>query len=300
MNTHRLRRGFAALVAVLAAAAFIAVPALAGGVVRSPALTPGSTYLALGDSVTFGYLEPTVVPTPNYHHPGHFLGYPELIGAELKVKVVNASCPGETSASLIDVHAQSNGCENAPGSKVGYRTVYPLHVSYKGSQLAFAVRYLQTHSNVRLVSLMIGANDAYVCEESTKDHHCTSKSELDAVLGQISKNVTTILEAIRHKAHYHGQIVILNYYSLDYAVALDNAESKLLNGAQDSAAKPFGAEIADGYGEFQAQSRDFGGDVCQAGLITSWGNPRCPTSGVHPTYAGQSLLAEAILKAIRS
>jgi len=298
VNTYRLRRGFAVLVAVLAGAAFVAVPAVAGGVVRSPALTPGSTYLALGDSVTFGYLESTVVPTPNYHDPGYFLGYPEHIGVELKVKVVNASCPGETSASLINVNAQSNGCENAPGSKTGYRALYPLHASYKGSQLAFAVHYLKTHHNVHLVSLMIGANDAFVCEETTKDH-CMSKPELDAVLGQISKNVTKILTAIRHTAHYHGQIVILNYYSLDYASALDNAESLLVNGAQDSAAKPFGAEIADGYGEFEAQSRDFGGDVCQAGLITSWGTPRCPTTGVHPTYSGQSLLAEAILKVIR-
>ena len=298
MTNYRFRSGLAVLVAVLAGLAGLAAPALARGVVRSPALTPGSTYLALGDSVTFGYVEQQVVPTPNYHDAGSFLGYPEHIARQLKVHVVNASCPGETTGSFIEATAQSNGCENAPGSSVGYRTAYPLHVSYKGSQLAFALHYLRTHHDVRLVSLMIGANDLFVCQETTKDH-CVSPSEQAAVLSEISHNVRKIVAAIRRQAHYRGQFAIVNYYSLDYASATDDAVSQALNRAQDSGARPFGVEIANGYGEFEAASRIFGGDVCVAGLITSWGNPRCPTSDVHPSYSGQALLAAALLKAIR-
>src|SRR5881227_3183016 len=81
--------------------------------------TPSATYLALGDSVTFGYLESTVVPTPNYSNQAYFRGYPERLAKELHARVVNPSCPGETSASLINAKAPSNGCENAV---VGYRT----------------------------------------------------------------------------------------------------------------------------------------------------------------------------------
>src|SRR5689334_1553471 len=60
-------------------------------------VTRGSTYLALGDSVTFGFEEPQVVPKPDYSNASSFLGYPELLGAELHINVANAACPGETS-----------------------------------------------------------------------------------------------------------------------------------------------------------------------------------------------------------
>ena len=133
-------------------------------------ITKGSTYLALGDSVTFGYEEPTVVPAPNYRGCRELPRLSRDFGSVLHMKVVNAACPGETSSSLIDNTAQSNGCENTPGKgNVGYRTLYPLHASYSGSQLAFAVSYLKKHQNVRLVSLMIGANDGLLCQETTAD-----------------------------------------------------------------------------------------------------------------------------------
>jgi lysophospholipase L1-like esterase len=81
----------AALVAVVLFTLGLGSALAAGG----PApVTPGSRYLALGDSVVFGYEEPQVVPAPNYHNPASFLGYPELVGAALHLKVANASCPG--------------------------------------------------------------------------------------------------------------------------------------------------------------------------------------------------------------
>src|SRR5436305_6696536 len=75
-------------------------------------LAPGTRYLALGDSVTFGYEEGGVTPKPNYHDAASFIGYPEQIAREIHVKVANAACPGETSSSLIDPKAQSYACEN--------------------------------------------------------------------------------------------------------------------------------------------------------------------------------------------
>jgi len=263
---------------------------------RPAPLTPGSRYLALGDSVTFGYMEGQVVPKPNYKDAASFPGYPEQFGAAQHVIVANASCPGETSSSLIDVKAQSNGCENAIGSSVGYRTAFPLHVKYKGSQLAYALGYLQAHKNVRLVSLMIGANDYFVCLRTTKDG-CTSKSEQQALLIKIAHNVRLILSSIRNKAHYKGQVAIVNYYSLNYAQAAVNAQSLALDHALDSAAKPFHVEIADGYGELKAAALHFGGSTCGAGLLTQLGSPG--NCGVHPSYAGQALLAQALAKAVR-
>jgi len=259
---------------------------------RTP-VTSGSTYLALGDSVTFGFQEQQVVPAPNYADASSFLGYPELFGSELHVKIVNAACPGETSSSLIDATAPSNGCENTPGKgNVGYRTVSPLHVSYSGSQLAFAVGYLKKHHDVRLVSLMIGANDGLVCQETTADH-CAS--ELGTVVTTVSSNVKTILSTLRNKAHYRGQLAIVNYY--DTAQGESN-EIGLLNQTIDTAAAPFHVVTADGFGEFAAAAAHSGGNTCTAGLLTQLVGTPTPC-GIHPSYSGQSLLAQALEKVVR-
>jgi lysophospholipase L1-like esterase len=302
--------------AVCAAAALGAVPALArdssrparpgaahrrhdgsapGGPYVLP-VVPGSRYLALGDSVTFGYQEPQVVPTPDYADAASFANYPDLLGSELHLNVANLACPGETTGSLINASALSNGCENTLGNTAtAYRTLFPLHVSYSGSQLAYAVSYLRQHRNVTLVSLMIGANDFFVCRETTSDG-CTSSSELSATAAKVAANVATILSAIRDQAHYIRQLVIVNYYSLDYASAADDAETQLVNQTVDAAAQPFHVEIADGYGEFQAGSTDSGDDTCTAGLLTQLGAPG--DCGIHPSYAGQSLLAQTLEDAI--
>jgi lysophospholipase L1-like esterase len=280
----------------------LALPAAAGAALRvaptrAQPVAPGARYLALGDSVTFGYMESNVVPAPNYKNASSFLGYPEQFGAQLRVNVANAACPGETSSSLINPNAISNGCENVRGKPGGYRTAYPLHVKYKGSQLSYAVSYLKMHPTTRLVSLMIGANDVFVCQETTSDG-CLAPAEQQAVFKKVSSNVKVILSAIRNKARYKGQIAIVNYYSLNYNVALENTVSAGLNQAQDSAAKPFGTEIADGYGLMKLAANRGGaqGDTCKAGLLTQLSTGSC---GVHPSYAGQAVLAQALMKGVR-
>ncbi|HEY6397366.1 MAG TPA: SGNH/GDSL hydrolase family protein [Solirubrobacteraceae bacterium] len=276
-------------------AGLLAAPA--AGATGRPPVVPGSRYLALGDSVTFGYQEPFVVPSPKYTDPGSFLAYPEQLGAELHLIVANPACPGETSASLIDARAESNGCENTLGAPTGYRRLWPLHVRYKGSQLAYAVRYLRAHRDVALVSLMIGANDLFICQETTHDG-CGSAPEQAAAFAKIRRNVGKILSAIRNQAHYRGQLAIVNYYSLDYTFAFITGAVRALNKAQDSAARPFHVEIGNGFREFEAASLHFGGKPCQAGLLTLHMIGPPPTCGVHPSYAGQALLAQALEKAI--
>lgn len=270
-----------------------AIPAQAAASAGAPPVTAGARYLALGDSVTFGYMEANVVPAPDYRHPRSFIGYPELLAAELHLRVANAACPGETSASLIDASAQSNYCENSPGDpNVGYRKSFPLHVHYPGSQLAYGLHYLHQHRDVRLVSLMIGANDGLLCIETTPDA-CSSTSEMNSVKRKVTRSVRHILKAIRDQAHYRGQLAIVNYYS---PFAAYNSRSVGLNQTVDAAAKPFHVVVADGYGEFARADRHSGNDPCTAGLLTQVGGGHC---GIHPSYAGQSLLAQALEKVIR-
>jgi lysophospholipase L1-like esterase len=280
--------------------AFATAPALAKTSSKKPTtpkitvhtpVTGGSTYLALGDSYTFGYEEPQVVPAPNYADAASFIGYPEMLGSELHLNVVNAACPGETSSSFINATAPSNGCENSPNGGPAYRTQFPLHVKYNGSQLGFAVSYLKKHHNVRLVSLLIGGNDLLLCQETTADH-CASLVEEGGVIATAAKNIKTILSAIRNKAHYGGQIALLNYYS---PTASLNAVTAIGDQTVASAGKPFHVAIADAFGQFNAADAHSGGNPCTAGLLTQLSIGGC---GIHPSYSGAGLLAQAVEKAI--
>jgi lysophospholipase L1-like esterase len=301
MGSERARRVHALAAACVTLAVMAILAPVAGAATLTPvgsstAVTPGSRYLALGDSVTFGYQEKTVVPAPNYKNAASFFGYPEQIGLQMRLKVTNAACPGETSASLINAKAQSNGCENSLGKPTtGYRRSFPLHVKYSGSQLAYAVSYLKANRSTKLVTLMIGANDLFLCQEQTKDG-CLAKSEFNGTLKKIAANVRTILQTIRKTAGYRGQIVIVNYYALNYGSALVRGQSQGLNAAVDGAARPFGVRFADGFGTFKVASLRSGASPCTAGLLTQLGAPG--NCGVHPSYAGQALLAQALAKAL--
>lgn len=219
----------------------------AGAVVSVHA--PG--YLALGDSITFGFREGSTVPPPAYADAQSFVGYPEDIGAALGWRVVNAACPGETAASFIDVRAQSDGCETFASSGPGYRASFPLHVTYRGPQLQYAVGYLRAHPKTKPVSLVIGVNDLFACVATTADH-CAS--EHGKVLGKVADDVAHILGTIRKGGHYTGQIVVVNYYSLSSAESVgsatlfDNTGIAQLNAAVDHAAVPFAVTFASGEG----------------------------------------------------
>jgi lysophospholipase L1-like esterase len=268
------------------AAAFLFAATTAGTTAADPinGSDANGTYLALGDSVPFGYQPAAATPTPNYQIARSFVGYPELVGQALAERASNAACPGETTASLVTAGAQSNGCENSVGSPVGYRTLFPLHVEYQGTQLAYALQYLHAHKHTRLITIMVGANDAFVCQATTADH-CTSPAELGAVATQIATNLGTTLAAIR-AAGYSGPLVAVTYYSLSYTDPAQIAGALFLDNTISAVAH---------FAAFAAGSAASGGSPCAAGLLIKLPNGSCD---VHPTLAGHKLLAAAVLQAI--
>jgi lysophospholipase L1-like esterase len=246
------------------------------------------SYLALGDSVAFGYVPPDAVPAPDYYDARSFVGYPEDIARALGLRVSNASCPGETTSSMLDVTAQSNGCENSVGSPVGYRTLYPLHVEYRGSQIAYAESYLTHHRRTRLVTIDIGANDAFVCQATTADV-CSSTAELDALAGEIAGNLAAIYAGIR--SVYGGPLVALTYYSLSYTDPTQIAAAVFLNSVIAGAGAKYGVIVADGFKAFEEPSLAAGGSPCAAGLLIPVPGGTC---NIHPSAYGHWLLARAV------
>ena len=271
----------------VAAVLMPAVPASAGSVTGPAA---NGTYLALGDSVAFGYVPPEAVPAPNYQSAHSFAGYPEDVAQALRVRVWNASCPGETTESMLVAGVVSNGCENSPGSPTGYRTLYPLHVQYQGTQMEYALKYLAVHRHTQLVTIDIGANDVFLCQETTADH-CTNPAELQAVLMEIATNLTKIYTQIRDVANYQGPLVALTYYSLDYTGPAQEAGVQALNSVIASVTVAFGGQVADGFAAFEGPSMAAGGSPCAAGLLIKLPDGTC---NIHPSPAGHLLLAKAI------
>jgi lysophospholipase L1-like esterase len=240
------------------------------------------TYLALGDSVPFGFRGGA---TSEYSDPDNFVGYPELVGKELGLEVVNASCPGETTASFLDTKAQSNGCDNSLQSGFGYRTAYPLHVLYDSvdqSQLAFAVSTLAKTEDVDLVTLQIGANDGFICQQTTADR-CSSPAEIQMLAQSVQTNLDRVLKALREQ--YEGQIVVVTYYALNYSDPT-GAATQVLDRGIAQVAEANGADIADGYAAFRQRATEAGGSSVDAGLVLP--------NDVHPSAEGQQLLADAV------
>jgi lysophospholipase L1-like esterase len=277
----RLRRALVALFTVAAVVPLAACDGPAGAATPKPP----ATYLALGDSVPFGFQA-----RGDFSKAGNFVGYPSLVGEKLGLKVVNATCPGETTASLIDETAQSNGCENSPGSPFGYRNGFPLHVLYDSvneSQLDYAVRTLRRTKNVSLVTLQAGANDAFLCQHRTSDG-CLS--EIGAVAQTVQTNLGKILAALRGDGGYRGRIVVVTYYATDYA-SPEAGAIQALDRAMAAAAEAHGAVVASGFDAFRPVAAKSGGDAVAAGLVLP--------NDVHPTAEGQRLLARAVEKATR-
>jgi lysophospholipase L1-like esterase len=245
------------------------------------------TYLALGDSVSFGYAPPQAVPAPKYHDQHSFVGWPDYVAQHLGERVSNAACPGETSLSLITAGVPSNGCEE------GYRALFPLHVQYQGTQIEYALDYLAHHDHTRLVTIMIGANDFFLCQSTTADH-CSSPAELGAVATQLAGNLASIFRQLRG-AGYTGPIVTLTYYSLSYSDPVAVAGTLFLDSIVAGVTLASGGIVADGFAAFQGPAAASGGSSCAAGLLIRLPNGTCD---VHPTQAGQQLLAGTVLQAL--
>jgi len=171
-------------------------------------------------------------------------------------------------------------------------------VSYTTSQLDFAVAFLRSHPETRLVTLDIGANDLFVLEnlECRANTGCIAAG-LPAVLQMVGKNLTTIYGRIRGEAAYRGHIVALTYYATDYRDQTTVQALGALNATIAAATLAADGKVADGSGAFRLIAGFAGGDACRAGLLIVTG--RSPlTCDIHPSPFGREVLATAIQLAL--
>jgi len=266
-------------------------------------------YLALGDSVAFGYN-----PVDAQKDPANlaaFVAYPELISLAL-IPTANAACEGETSGSFIDVTRPDQG---SPDCRAWRAAGDAMHVHYAGaaqSQLQFAVGYLLSHRNTATVSIGIGGGDLLslgaTCAAAFNTNDPAYAQEVagcelqqaPAVLAQTAQNIATIVGTIR-SIGYTGQLVLVTYPAEQYSnlndvnlIATAGLDRAMVGVAQ--AFPQWNVSIAKGFSTFGAIATLLGGgDSCKAGLLYRLPDGTCD---IHPSRFGHTQLAAAVASAV--
>ena len=252
-------------------------------------------YLALGDSVAFGFIDQAGY---EYYYPTNFVSYADYLDLALGSNLTNAACPGETTGSFISSAAPDDGCRY-------YRSLFALHVVYisaRSTQLAFATSFLQHHSDTALVTINLGANDLFLLEQGCNNDPTCIEMGAPKVFATAAANMQTILAGLRATG-FNGPLVIVNYYSLDYSNQFETELTIGLNQAISAPAQAYGAVVADVFSAFQAAASNpfAAGNTCVAGLLNASNPPTSPPScDVHPSQSGHKLIAKVVAGVYRS
>ncbi|HWX43692.1 MAG TPA: SGNH/GDSL hydrolase family protein [Solirubrobacteraceae bacterium] len=254
-----------------------------------PIPTP-TTYLALGDSLAFGYSQAKFNSLlPNEEPSKYNTGYVDDFGRVLRLfdhtlQIVNDGCPGETTESFI-----KGPC---PYVAEGF----PLHHPYSGgpgsSQLSDALGYLGLHpGTVNPITIDIGANDALGLIEGTcKFEPACIAAGAPATFAHVGANLGLILGELRAAAP-HAQIVVLGLYNpFGETIPGGDLLTGELNEVMASVAAGVGARFADPLPVFNPSGTQEHRTIC---LLT---NMCTPLVDIHPTDLGYAVLGGLVLR----
>lgn len=293
--------GRAAIAAVSLCAALSLAPPVVGAAGAHPGKGRGGpqrSYLALGDSLAFGYQRAKFESLYPNENPAAFdTGYVDDIVAALRLRypplqVVNDGCPGETTESFI-----RGPCE--------YQLSFPLHHPYAAgpdsSQLADALAFLGEHRNfVNPITIDIGANDVLgVAGACSLRLTCVSE-HASALIAHLSANLTLILTDVRQAAP-HAKIAVLGLYDPFGEAALpgSNEITALVNETMAQTAAGAGALFVDPQPAFNPPGAEEEATICALTNMCSAGKVVL-TGDIHPTDRGYAVLASLILAELRS
>lgn len=245
----------------------------------SSLIGPKATYLALGDSLGFGFQ-----PSGDFTH-GYADDFFQNLHSQGTQTLENLSCNGETTVTMIN-----GNCIDKVQNKV----------PYQGAQLSAAVAFLNAHpGQVSPVTLDVGADNFLLHNDvnSSNSPNCTvNTTQFNSDLAQVDSDLTnTILPELTAALTVNGQrtgdLIIPNYYD-----PLQNLCPNLVSLSQEVNAHI--ASDASGFG------------VIVVDIFTAFGgpatpNPNLPTltwitsnfpqfEAIHPRSAGYQVMATTI------
>jgi lysophospholipase L1-like esterase len=271
------------LLAGFAVAVVLTLSGTAGVVSQSSARPvsqpPQSYYLALGDSMAYGF-QPTKVkpPLPRLAAATFHTGYVDVFAAQLrklspKIQVVNYGCPGESTVTFA-----RGGCD---WLKQGGK----LHDAFRGSQLKAAEAFLRAHPG-KVSPITVTLWGAELAPLSSKGKRARSAiasfaTRFDAILRQLRAAAPTadiiVSGAWNPEADRLAQVEPL-YRSVDAAI------KQAATASRARVANMFAALNGTGTVKIQ-QAR-----LCRLTFYCSKGDP-------HPTDAGYRAMAQAFMAA---
>lgn len=238
----------------------------------------GKFYLALGDSLAFGY-------QPNLHWRH---GYTDILGNSLVQKfgfeeVANMACNGETSITML-----SGACP--------YKTIRKYQ--YKGSQLEAALDYINARKGqVKVITLDMGANDLTGDENYTT---CTlNQPKFMADLARVDINLSKVIlprlyNALLLNGQLTGQIVMMNYYDPFQNICPNSVtETNLVNQHLAIDVARFGTivNVFDAFGGVTTPNPH----ICHLTWMCNNGS----TPDIHATDKGYDVIADLFQAAIK-
>ena len=242
---------------------------------------PKRYYLALGDSLAFGFQ--FVKFNANFpSEPASIFstGYVDALAGMLQeigpgVTTVNYGCPGETSLTFIQ-----GGCIYTAAG-------FPLHDPYDGSQLSAALEFLQAHrGEVSPITINIGENDLNGLRALCGGDVSCYFANGPLVLDNIATNVDYALSQLRAAAPDAEIITFTNY---DVASLFDPRFLPLaqaFNSVVISTAAASSVRVADVFGAFNSGPQP--ATLCALTFVCT------PLQDSHPTDLGYEVIAQQI------
>lgn len=291
------------LASVMVVSGLLAAPAAQANPRSGSVTPPKAYYLALGDSLAYGYQQARFNSEfPNIDPATFDTGYVDDFASRLArlspgIQVVNDGCPGETSVSLI------NG--NGPGKCAtgsGWPSVW-LHHPYTGSQLSDAIALLTAHPRqTSPVTIDIGANDLLATERACAvanggngtpgDLLCISQ-QAPTTIEHVANNLGYILGEIR-KVAPTTEIIVMGLYNPQFNLpGADQLIEDDFNPTMASVASEFNGFFADPFPAINHGTSypDEVTSVCSQIAICT------PLQDIHPFDNGYAAIANVIFAA---
>lgn len=278
LRTVLRRAGLLAAVTVMLASATAAV--------CPPDARPKRYYLALGDSIPYGF---QTAKANAGRPPGDFVGYPSLLLRRLHTlnrhtTLVNFSCPGESTTTYR--------------GPCGWKASgHALHDDYPGAQRDAALGFLRRHrGQVSPITLALNGNDIneYLASCPPGDLACL-QAGAPAATAAYGARLLALLRELRAAAP-DAVIVVVGAYNPNVgAFAVTGPLFRGVNAAQAGAAAAVRARFADPFPSFNPDGGDAAetAAICRLTLI-------CVAGDGHPSDAGQVALTDIVWQTLRT
>jgi lysophospholipase L1-like esterase len=243
---------------------------------------PKSYYLALGDSVTYGYQQSKVGLPPEGFDTGYVDDFSVLL-RQIRpgIRTVNYGCPGETTGSFI--------VGPCLWTTFGER----LHDEFTGSQLDAAVGFLGAHpGEVSPITITLWGGDVREFVNSCQgDLACIGAGAPQLIQG-IGSRLATILRRLRAVSPNSEIILTGAWDSFIGAFEFADPLFQALNASMAAVAGNYGARFADPFPVFNPEG-DLDAEteaICTLTLL-------CTEGDSHPSDAGYQALADLVFEA---